>query len=447
MKRALVVALALAIAAPFSVAAGKTAPAAVSAERGVPAREITSPGGIKAWLVSDPTVPMIVMQASWRGGSALDPAGKDGAISIMADMLTEGAGDLDANAFKVRLEELNMSLGYAANWDGVGMTLTTLTRNRDAAFAMAQTTLEKPRFDPEPLARIKRQMEVGIRTRETNQSFIANRAMDEALIAGHPYARRASLESVRAIAPADLASAKRSLLTRDSMIVSVVGDIDEATLGALLDKTFAALPASARRASLPQTPTAPAAGVIVKTLPQPQSLVLFQAPGIQDEDPDWISLSVANYIIGGGGSSSRLMDEVREKRGLVYGIGMSPSLREFSATVRGSAQTENKDVKQTIDVVRAELKRAVDQGVTDKEVEDAKRYLTGSFALDLDSNSKIVGMLHSYQWQGRSVTYVNERNGLINAVTRADVERVIDRLFKPEAFTFVVVGQPEGLTQ
>lgn len=443
MIRALCAALALLILAPTAWA--QPTPSAQQAPRGVPAREITSPGGIKAWLVSDATVPMIVMQASWRGGSAGDPAGKDGLTAIMADMLTEGSGELDANAFKLKLQDLNMGLSFSASWDGVGMTLTTLTRNRDAAFALAKTTLERPRFDEAPLARIKRQLEIGIRQRETNPGFIANKTLDDTLIAGHPYARRTSLESLRAIGISDLAAARRTALARDKMIVTVVGDIDEATLGPLLDQTFLTLPASGARVAIPDAQQAPAAGVIVKALPQPQSVILFQAPGINDKDPDWIALAVANYIIGGGGFSSRLMDEVREKRGLVYGVSTGPSFRDHFATLRGSAQTENKNVRETIDVIRAELKRAVEGGVTEKEVADAKQYLTGSFALDLDSNAKIVGVMHSYHWQGRSVGFVNQRNALIQAVTRQDVERVVQRLFKPEAFTFVVVGQPGGM--
>ncbi len=175
--------------------------------------------------------------------------------------------------------------------------------------------------------------------------------------------------------------------------------------------------------------------------------MLFVGPGIQDEDPDWIPLAVANYILGGGGFSSRLMDQVREQRGLVYGIGTGPSVREHSAVIRGSAQTENGDVREAIEVTRAEMARLFRDGATEAEVHDAITYLTGSFALDLDSNVKIAGVVHGYQAAGRDIDYVNRRNDLIRAVTLADVNRVIRRLFNPDDYTFVVVGQPEGLEQ
>jgi zinc protease len=185
--------------------------------------------------------------------------------------------------------------------------------------------------------------------------------------------------------------------------------------------------------------------MVVRPLPQPQSLVLFAAPGVQDEDPDWIPLAVANYIIGGGGFSSRLMDEVREKRGLVYGISTGPLVRDYGALLRGAAQTENAKVAGAIDLIRAEIGQFYEQGPTQAEVNDAIVYLTGSFALDLDSNAKIADVLHSYHVSGRTMDYINRRNALIRAVTLADVNRVIRRLFDPAKFTFVVVGQPEGL--
>jgi zinc protease len=418
------------------------------ADRGVPVRVIRSPGGLEAWLVSDSTVPMITLRAYWRGGAASEPANLVGVTGVMTDMLTEGAGDLDANAFKERMQDLNMSLAFGSGWDGLAMSLTTLTENRDAAFETARLALTAPRYDAAPLERIRRQSIIGLRTRETNPNYIANLALDQALYPNHPYARRSTLETTNAIDVPALRRVQAQLLTREHMQITIVGDIDEATAGALVDSTFGALPASG--AALPSIgPSGYSAPtpLIVRPLPQPQSLILFAAPGIQDEDPDWIPLAVANYILGGGGFSSRLMDQVREQRGLVYGIGTGPSVRDYSELIRGSAQTENGDVAQAIEVTRAEMRRLYEQGATQAEVNDAITYLTGSFALDLDSSQKIANVVHGYQAAGRDMNYVNERNALIRAVTLDDVNRVIRRLFNPDAYTFVVVGQPEGLPQ
>ena len=445
--RALVLAaLALFSFAPLSNAFAQQARTESSATRyGVPVRAIRSPGGIDAWLVSDSTVPMVVMRAYWRGGSAIEPAGMVGVTGVMADMLTEGSGALDANAFKERMEELNMSLAFSAGWDGIGMSMTTLSENRDAAFELARLALHEPRFDAEPLARIKRQLLVGIRTRETNPGYLANLALDQALYGGHPYARRTSREGVEAINRAALIERRQALLNRATLQLTIVGDIDEAGAGRAIDHIFGALPQGARPPEPPDATLAQATPLIVRPLPQPQSLIIFAGPGIQDEDPDWIPLAVANYILGGGGFSSRLMDSVREQRGLVYGIGTGPSVREHVAVIRGSAQSENGDAREAIDVTRAEMGRLYRDGATQAEVNDAITYLTGSFALDLDSNAKISSVVHGYQVAGRDIEYINRRNDLIRAVTLEDVNRVIRRLFDPEAYTFVVVGQPEGL--
>jgi zinc protease len=447
MKRRFVLALAAGLLAltPAAPAMAQTRAESAAARHGVPVTRIVSPGGIEAWLVSDSTVPMIVMRAYWRGGTAIEPETQVGVTGVMTDMLTEGAGALDANAFKERLEELNMSLGFAAGWDGVGMSLTTLSENRDAAVEMARLALHEPRFDAAPLDRIKRQMLVGIRTRDTNPNYIANLALDQALYASHPYARRASRESVAAINAATLRERRAALFNRATLQITIVGDIDAETAGRAIDTIFAPLPQGARPPEPADVALSAPTPLIVRELPQPQSLVLFAGPGIQDEDPDWIPLAVANYILGGGGFSSRLMDQVREQRGLVYGIGTGPSVRDHSALIRGSAQTENGDVREAIEVIRAEIGRLYRDGATQAEVNDAITYLTGSFALDLDSNSKISGVVHGYQTANRDIDYINRRNDLIRAVTRDDVNRVIRRLFNPDAFTFVVVGQPEGL--
>lgn len=416
-----------------------------AARYGVDVERVVSPGGIEARLVSDATVPMIVVRAYWRGGSVNEPAALTGVTSALADMLTEGAGGLDSAAFKRRLEELNMGLSFSGGWDGVSMSMTTLSENRDAAFEMARLALIEPRFDAAPLERLRRQWLVGIRQRETNPGYLAGLALDTALYPDHPYARRTSRESTMAIDRRALIAWRDTILARDRMSITVVGDIDAATLGPLLDRTFGALPAAAPLPPAPQAEPEAATPLIVRELPQPQSLILFAAPGIQDEDPDWIPLAVANYILGGGGFSARLMTEVRERRGLVYGVGTNPSVRDYVALIRGSAQTENEHVAEAIDLIRAEIARFHRDGATQAEVDDAITYLTGSFALDLDSNVKIASAVHGYQVAGRDIDYINRRNDLIRAVTIADVNRVARRLFDPAAFTFVVVGQPVGL--
>lgn len=369
-----------------------------------------------------------------------------GISQVAASMLTEGAADLDSNAFKVRLEELNMGLSFSAGWDWTSMSLTSLTENRAQAVELTRLALLQPRFDAAPLARIQRQLAVSIRQRETNAGYLASLAMDEALIPDHPYANRLTLTGVNAITPAALRARAQQMFTRSNLVVTVVGDINATDAAAMVDRLFADLPAGGAPETVPVAVARPAVEApIVRELPQPQSLILFSAPGIDDSDPDWIPLAVANYIIGGGDFTSRLMTEVREERGLVYGISTSPSVRESSAFMRGSAQTENSNVPEAIATIKQVMAEFAETGPTEEEVEMAILYLTGSFPLSLDSNVGIAGLLSSYQTSGRSVDYVNQRNALIRAVTREDVARAARRLYNPASYTFVVVGQPEGL--
>ena len=313
-----------ALAAPLSPALAQAPRAEARADFAVNVERVVSPGGIEAWLVSDSTVPMIVLRAYWRGGAASEPADKQGLTAITTDLMTEGAGPYDANAFKQRLEELNMSLSFSAGGDGVGMSMTTLSEQRDEAFEMARLALANPRFDAAPLERARRQALVGIRQRDTNPSYLAWLAMDQALYPDHPYARRTSREGIQSIRRGDLTARAAQLFARDRMQITIVGDIDAATAATLLDRTFASVPATTRYAPPQDARLNAPTPLITRPLPQPQSLILFAAPGIQDEDPDWIPLAVANYILGGGGFSARLMTEVRERRGLAYGVGTTP---------------------------------------------------------------------------------------------------------------------------
>jgi zinc protease len=445
--------LAIILAASLGLAATATPPAhaqprAIASEtpRGVPVQALTSPSGLNYWILSDSTVPMLVVTASWRGGSAAEPVALSGVSQMTAAMLTEGAADLDSQAFKIRMEELNMGLSFSAGWDWSSMTLYALTENRDASVELARTALLQPRFDASPLQRIQRQLAVSIRQRETNAGFIANLAMDQALIPNHPYASRLTLEGVAAVNPEALRTRWRQMFTRSNMMITVVGDITPEAAGVVVDRMFAELPQGGAAETVPQAvAAAPAGAPIVRPLPQPQSLILFAAEGIQDEDPDWIPLVVANHIIGSGDFTSRLMTEVREERGLVYGISTSPSVRESSAFLRGSAQTENGNVPEAIATITATMAAFAADGPTQQEVDTAIQYLTGSFPLSLDSNTGIAGVLNAYQTSGRDVDYVNRRNDLIRQVTREDVARAARRLYDPARFTFVVVGEPEGL--
>ncbi|MEM8920161.1 MAG: pitrilysin family protein [Pseudomonadota bacterium] len=406
---------------------------------------VESPGGVTAWLVSEPSIPIIAVNAAWRGGSASDPEGLEGAANLMAYMMNEGAADLDSRAFGARMEELNMAFGCSVSADWTSCTLRTLSANADDAFDMMRSGLTETRFDDEPMARAVREKLVQLKQSETSPRAIARRKMNAALYPDHPYAREETPESVSAATREDLIERRDVLMARDRLLVVVVGDITAYDLALKLDDVFGALPATSDVVEIPEAVLnmAPATP-IVAPLPQPQTLISFSAPGPKRADEDFVPAYVLNYILGGGGFSSRLMDEIREKRGLTYGIGTSLRGSAHLGLWGGRTQTKNESVQELIDIAKAEIARLRAEGPSDKELADAKAYLTGAYPLGFDTNSKIAGQLMYVRQNDLGLDYVATRNDLIDAVTREDLMAVADKYLDPEAFTFVLVGEPKG---
>jgi zinc protease len=405
---------------------------------------VTSPGGITAWLVSESFVPIVAMQMAWKGGTTAEPPGKDGAGWVLAYMMNEGAGDLDTRAYGERMSELNMEFFCAVRTDWTSCGMTTLKETADESFEMLRLAFSDLRLDDEPFERAKREMAVGLMEAETKPDTIGWRAMMGALASGHPYSRYATPETVSTVIKDDVRRLMSQLMTRDRLLVVVVGDITAEELKPRLDEVFGGLP---RTSTLPDVADVPVhlapPNPIVKELPIPQTLVLFSGPGIARSDPDFYAAYVLNYILGGGGFSSRLVDDIREDKGLTYGIGTSLSIQPHFARWTGSSSTMNRNAKEVVRLVREHIATLGREGPTEKELEDAKAYLTGAFPLSFDSNAKIARNLMGFRQDDLDVDYVANRNDLINSVTLEDVRRVAAAYMQPENFTFVLVGQPE----
>lgn len=410
-------------------------------------QSVTSPGGITAWLVEDSTIPLIAMNFSFAGGAAVDPDDKAGLANFLSGMLDEGAGDLDSEDFQMRMDELSIRMSFRAQRDHFRGSLQTLSQTRDEAFDLLKLALTAPRFDTEPLERVRGQILLGIRQDEEDPGEIANRAWMHTLFNDHPYGRptTGTADTVRAIQADDLEDLRLRLFARQRLLIAVVGDIDAETLKRLLDDTFGGLPAEA---DIPEVPEAtPVQGPLVEVIERniPQSVIRFGHHGIKRNDPDFIPAFIVNSILGGGGFGSRLMQEVREKRGLVYSVFSTLQPMQRAGLVFGGAATMNERAAETIAVVHNELKRMAKEGPTEAELEEARTYLTGSYPLNFDSNSKIANQLLAIQQDELGIDYVNRRNDLINAVTLADVRRVAQQLIDAEALIFTVVGQPQGV--
>ena len=404
---------------------------------------VTSPGGVTAWLVSESFVPMIAVEWSWKGGAAVEPPKKRGVGWVLAYMMNEGAGDLDTSAYGARMEDLNMSFacGVWMDWTNCGMT--TLKETADESFEMVKLAFSQLRFDEEPFERAKRELVATLAADETNPRMVATKTMNNVLIPDHPYARTATAETVNAIAKPDAQDLMKQLMTRDRLLVVVVGDITAEELKPKLDDMFGSLPATSVLPDVWDAAVKPApASPVIKQLPQPQTLIMFSGPGIRRDDPDFYAAYTLNYILGGGGFSSRLTDDIREKRGLTYGIGTGLNMQPHFWRWTGSSSTMNDKANQVVELIKANIARLGKEGPTEEELTDAKEYLTGSFPLAFDSNEKIAKNLMGFRQDDMAVDYVEKRNDYFNAVTLEDLQRVAATYMKPEDFTFVMVGKP-----
>ncbi|MGE0213695.1 MAG: M16 family metallopeptidase [Parvibaculaceae bacterium] len=409
-------------------------------------KPVTSKSGITAWLVEDHTVPLIAMSFSFRGGAAGDPQGKEGLSHFLSGMLDEGAGDLDSAAFQSAIEENAVKLSYDTERDEFQGDFQTLSANRDAAFRLLRLSLNVPRFDPEPLERIRNQLLLGIREDFEDPENIAAAAWMKTMFGTHPYGRRTkgTEDGIKAVAGEDLKALTKRLFARDGLLVTVVGDIDAETLKLKLDEVFADLP---EKSGMPETPEAevakgPSVNVIDRNIPQ--SVIQFGFRGIKRDDPDFMAAYIMNSILGDGGFGSRLTEEVREKRGLSYSVGSDLYPLKRAGLFVGSAATVNARAGETIDILKREIRRMAEEGPTQKELDEARTYLTGSYALRFDSNRKIARQLLAIRRDDLGIDYVEKRNSMVDAVSLEDVKRVARRLLEADLI-FTIVGRPDGV--
>lgn len=420
--------------------------AALPVRAEVEIKELTTPGGINTWLVEDHSIPFVALELRFRGGAALDLPGKRGATNLMMALLEEGSAELDSRGFARAVEGLAASFSYDTGDDGVSVSAKMLTENRAEAAALLRASLVEPRFEQADVERVRAQVISIIQSDLKDPRDISARAFDTLVYGDHPYgsSRNGTLESVAALTRDDIVTAHANALARDRLYVSAVGDITADELMVLLDELLGDLPATGAPLPLDAAPNLPG-GVKVVEFDTPQSVATFAQSGIDRDDEDFFAAYVLNHILGGGGFESRLMTEVREKRGLTYGV-YSYLLDMDSAQVwMGSVSSANDRVAEAVEVIRAEWARIREDGVTEAELNDAKTYLTGAYPLRFDGNGPIANIAVGMQMEGLPTDYIANRNDMVNAVTLDDVNRVAQELMDPDSLTFVVTGKPEGL--
>jgi zinc protease len=414
----------------------------------VPVQKVRSPAGVEAWLVEEHSLPLIAVDFAFDGGATRDPENAAGSAYLVSGLLDEGAGDLDAEAFQGRLADHAISLGFDARRDDFHGHLQTLSSHRDTAFDLLALALNTPRFDEDAVARVKGQVISGLQRQAQNPETLCRNALYAAAFPGHPYGRpeKGDVDSVSRLEAASLRGLSRDLLARAGLKVVVVGDITADELESRLDQIFGALPEGLPRAQ-------PGEALAIQGLGQthtidldvPQTVLRFVGPGLMRHDPDFIAGSVLNHILGGSAFTSRLFMEVREKRGLAYGVSSSLMPLRQGAMLVGGTATKNERAAESMSVIREEMAKLANEGPSEHEVAEAKRYIIGSYPLRFDTSPKIASELLGLATNGFEPEFLAERNRLFDAVTLADVKRVAERLFGDPRLLVQAVGRPVDL--
>jgi zinc protease len=419
---------------------------ALPARAALDIQEVTSPGGIKAWLLEENSIPFVALEIRFKGGTSLDVAGKRGAIYMMSGLLEEGAGELDSEGFAQARDSLAASFGFDANGDAVTVSARFLRENQDQALELLRLALQEPRFDQVALDRVRAQMVSIIAGDKKDPREIASEAFDRMTYGDHPYGTPSTgdVDTVNQFTREDMIEAWKNSMTQDQMYVAAVGDISAEELGLVLDKLLGGLPEK----GAPEPPKAEVTvkgGITVIDFPSPQSIAIFGHKGIARDDPDFFAAYVMNQVFGSSGFTSRLTTEVREKRGLTYGVYTYLASYDLASMFQGSVASANDRIGEAIDVIRAEWVKLAENGVTQEELDGAKKYLTGAYPLRFDGNARIATILVNMQVDNLPISYIKTRNDKVNAVTLEDVKRVAKRIMKPDQLQIVVVGQPEGV--
>ncbi|NRB29979.1 MAG: insulinase family protein [Rhizobiaceae bacterium] len=405
-------------------------------------KPITSPGGINALLVEDYTVPLISVSYSFKGGSTQDLPGKEGTAKLLTNTLDEGAGEITSQDFQIRLQDNGMGYSFSAGYDSFSGGIKALRSDREDSFELLRLMLNEPRFDEAPVERMKASRLNSLRARQANQQYLTGKAVRETLFDGHPYGRPTdgTIETMGALNGDDLRDYMSRVFARDNLVVGIVGAISEEEAGAMLDKVFGALPAKAQLTEVPEINIETGTKKHIE-FDTPQTNIRIALPGIKREDDAFFAGYLANYVLGGGSFNSRLYEEVREKRGLAYGVYSYLGTYDHAGIVGAGSATRADRAQQTVDIILAEIERMATEGPTAEELEKAKKYIRGSYAIsNLDTSGKIASVLVAIQQANLGIDYIDRRAEYIDGVTLDDAKRIAAQLFGGDP-TVITVGR------
>ena len=408
-------------------------------------QEVKSESGLTAWLVEDHSVPVIALNIGFKNaGSAYDPANKQGLARLVSNTMDEGAGSLNAKSFQKELRDLSINLGFSAGRDNFSASLKTLTKNKKRAFELLELALTQPRFDKDAVERMRQANQSRIRSSLSDPSWIAARIMNDKAYEGHPYSMNngGTLSSLDNISIKDLKAFHEQRIGRNNIAIAVAGDITADELKTVLDEIFS---------DIKTVDLKPVENIDIQNGGQtflykhdvPQVFIEIMQPSIKIDDPAYQAAQVMNFILGSSGFGSRLTEEIREKRGLTYGVYSYFNNMNYAQSLAVSTSTSVENTGKMLSLIKAEFNKLAQTPISEQELQDAKSYLLGSLPLSLTSTDKISGLMLQMQLNGRSIDYLDTRQETIKAMRIEDIQKIAKRLLNPEKFTTVLVGQPE----
>ena len=408
---------------------------------GVKIEHWTAPSGAKVYFVETRVLPILDVQIDFSAGGAYVPAAKAGLAGLTQGLLEAGAADLDEEQIAGRLVDIGARLGGGADSDRASVSLRTLTaaKERDAALGLMRAVLSAPTFPQSVLEREKGRTIASIREAETRPDAIAGKRFAAAIYPDHSYGASPSVDSVGTITREDLVAFHRQHYGAQGAIVSIIGDVSRAEAEAIAQRLTEALPAGGGNL-VPPAVKKPLRGTIKIAHPAAQSHIHIGLPAIRRSDPDYFPLLVGNYTLGGGGFVSRLMKEVREKRGYAYSVYSYFAPRKLEGPFEIGLQTKREQVPDALKVVDEVLTDYIAKGPTPKELAAAKKNMVDGLALRMDSNAKLLGYLSAIGFYGLPLTYLDDFPAKVKAVTAEQVKAAFARHVKAENLVTVIVA-------
>lgn len=405
--------------------------------------EVKSSGGYKAWMIEDSYLPIVSIKIAFtRSGSAYDTADKSGLAYMLSCLLDEGAGGMSSFEYRKKLEELATSISFDVDGDNFYIVLQTLKENLDQSMQLLNLALTKPNLNPEIIERIRNQILVIIQQQEEDPEYIASRKLDAAIFGSHPYGntKYGSTQSVKSVKKEDLKAFIENNFTRENIVISIVGDVTKKNAAKLLDKHLTIQTKEHKITPLPTFNISDRGQEISVEKSIQQSIILFAGMGVKRSDEDFYPAYIMNHILGGGGFESRLMNTVREKNGLAYTVYSYLDLYNQTGIFSGYAGTDSTKAQKSIRLIKDELLKMQQKGVTDQELADAQEYLINSFPLKMTKNENLVEFLSVMQTENLGIDFLQKRNDDVRSVTKEEILDVASRLLDVDKMTFVVVG-------